>query len=64
MNFFLTNISNHEIFPNYGMCIICAMLYTVQLNSNLMLAHVCLAKTWLIFKYTHGLAASAQLSLW
>ena len=37
---------------------------TVQLNSNLTLARVCLAETRLIFKYTRELAVSARTSLW
>ena len=39
------------------------LLATVQLNSNLTLARVRLAKTRLIFKYTRELTASAQTSL-
>ena len=37
--------------------------YTVQLNSNLTLARVSLAETWLIFKFAHELAASARTCL-
>ena len=49
--------SKIEIFPSIYVA-------TVQLNSNLTLAHVRLAETRHIFNYTRELAASALTSLW
>ena len=39
------------------------IIVTVQLNSNLTLACVSLAETWLNFKFTRDLVASAQTCL-